>query len=454
MMDIIFSTGTKLATAIRQKQISSLEVLESHLDHIAKYNPKLNAIVTLYEEDARKRAKQADEALVHGELWGPLHGVPVTLKNLHSVSGMLSPWAGHPDYANRIPTEDSAMPAKLRQAGAIIMGLTNSHILANNIFGQTNNPWNVDRSPGFSSAGAAAAVASGLSPVDIGNDSLASILRPASFCGVFGMRPTEHRVSNAGGRVLGASHSWQLLTVSGPLTRSVEDLDLVLQVIAGPDGRDVDVPPMAWHEASSVKLQGLRIAWSHTFPQMPLAKDIHNAVESLASELNRLGAHIRQTMPEIDYIKEHTLAWQFIAFTWEDLYRSSGWVAQDVPPFRLDDLSKMVSQREELVRIWEQFFTQWDVFLCPVGMHTAGLHTDTEPVIDGKVYSSEEISPSTESISPLTGLPSITVPVGLDTQGLPIGIQLIGRRWEDERLLAIAKVVAQITGDFRKPPGY
>jgi len=454
MKDIIFSTVTALARAIREKQVSTMEVLEAHFAHIAKYNPQLNAVVTLYEEAARERAKQADDALARGEVWGPLHGVPVTLKNLHSVAGMPSPWGGHPNFANRIPTEDSAMPAKLRQAGAVFMGLTNVHILDNNIFGQTNNPWDVKRSPSGSSAGSAAAVAAGLSPLDIGSDSLASILRPASFCGVFGMRPTEHRVSNAGGKVFGTPHTFQLFTVSGPLTRSAEDLELALRVISGPDGRDMGVPPIPWREAAEVTLRGLRIAWSYTFPKMPLAKDIHDAIESLVAELARSGAYVKQAMPELDYMKGHDLAWHFIRLTWEDLMREMGWIAQDAPPLRLDDFYKAVVQREESVRIWEQFFTQWDVFICPVWMHTANLHTDTAPVVDEKAYTWEEVSPSAESISPFTGLPSVVLPVGLDSQGLPIGIQLIGRRWEDERLLAISKLVSQVSGGFRKPPGY
>jgi amidase len=454
MKDIIFSTATALACAIREKQVSAMEVLEAHLAHIAKHNPKLNAIVLLDEKGAKKRAREADKALARGEVWGPLHGVPVTLKDMHSVAGMLSPWAGHPDYANRIPTEDSAMPAKLRGAGAVILGLTNAHLLDNNIFGRTNNPWDVERSPSGSSAGSAAAVAAGLSPLDIGNDSLASILGPAIWCGVFGMRPTEHRLSNAGGKVFGTPHTWQPFTVSGPLARSVEDLELALQVISGPDGRDMDVPPIPWREATGVKLRGLRIAWSHTFPKMPLAKDIHDSIESLVAELARLGAHIEQTMPDLDYIKEHDLAWQFMRFTWEDLFRANSMMAQDEPPLRLDAFYKAVVQREELVRTWEQFFTQWDVFLCPVWVTTADLHTDTQAIVNGKAYTEQEVSPSAQSISPLTGLPSVVIPVGLDAQGLPIGLQLIGRRWQDERLLAIAKLASEAAGGFRKPPGY
>jgi amidase len=143
------------------------------------------------------------------------------------------------------------------------------------------------------------------------------------------------------------------------------------------------------------------------------------------------------------------VGWQFVVFTWGKFFG-----ANDEPPVKLDDFYKAVAQREKWVRIWEQFFTQWDVFLCPTTITTASLHTDTGPIVDGKAYTYEEVSISTYSFSPLTGFPSIAIPVGLDSQGLPIGLQLIGRRWEDERLLAIAKLVSEVTGGFRRPPGY
>lgn len=449
MAEIAFSTAVALAEAIRQKQLSSEEVLEAHLSHIATHNPQLNAIVVLYEKPARDRAKLADDSLKRGEVWGPLHGVPVTLKDLHSVVGLPSPWAGHPTYAKRVATEDCTVAARLRQAGAVIMGLTNAHFLENNIFGRTNNPWDLQRTPSGSSAGSASAVAAGLSPLDIGNDSLASILRPASYCGVFGMRPTEHRVSNAGDKVFGTQHIFQPFTVSGPLARSVEDLELALSVISGPDGRDMDVPPLQWRAVPTVKSQDLHISWSHTFPRMPLQKEIHDAVEDVVAKLTSLGVHLQQVMPELDYGREHSLAWQFMELTWEEIFRDQG---QDKPPLRLDAFYKAVGEREEFVRKWEIFFANWDAFLCPVWVQTAGLHTDKGHVIDGTVYRYEEVNPATESISPLTGLPSVVIPVGLDYQGLPICVQLIGRRWDDERLLAIARLISNATGGFRRPP--
>lgn len=454
MTDIIFSTATALAGAIRRKKVSAVEVLDAHLAHIAKHNPKLNAIVTLDKKGARKRAKEADGRLKRGEVWGPLHGVPVTLKDAHSVKGVRSTSGGFPEYAERVPIEDGAIPAKLRQAGAIIIGLTNVHAVERNIFGRTNNPWDLERSPNGSSAGSAAAVAAGLIPFDIGTDSLGSIIDPAAFCGVFGMRPTEHRVSNAGYKVYGTPHTWLPFTVQGPLTRSVEDLELALKVIAGPDGRDPDVPPLPWRSCPKVKWKDLRIAWAYTFPGMTVASDIRRAVESLAVALERKGVHTEQTVPKLDYVAEHKLGWQFMPYSWDELFRANGWISADTPPTTLSEFREAIYQREQFTRIWEQFFVQWDVLLCPATPTAATRHDEPELIIDGQKVPADESHSISGSISPLTGLPSVVMPVGLDSQGLPIGIQLIGRRWEDERLLAIASSVAEITGGFHRPSGY
>lgn len=454
MDNIIYSTITELAAAISNKQVSAVEVTEAHLARIARHNAAVNAVVVVYEDSARRRAKDADAALARGEVWGPLHGVPVTLKAHHSVGGLNSPWLCLPEFADRVAAVDSSVPAKLRAAGAVILGLTNAHAASDNIFGETINPWGHGRSPSGSSAGSAAAVAAGMSPLDIGSDGLASILRPAAFCGTFGMRPTEHRVSNAGLKALGVQRIFDPMTVCGPLARSVDDLALALRVISGPDGHDMSVPPIPWRHAEQASLSAVRIAWSHAFPKMPLAKDIFDAIEDLVAALARSGARIRQAIPQLDFVQAHHFAWQFIRQTADEIMRRVGMTPKDAPPLRLEDFLRSMHEREGYARAWSQFLDEWDVFLCPVWMHTASLLTDELPVVDGRKYEWDDVSPSCESISPLTGLPSVVIPVALDSQGLPIGVQLIGRRWGDERLLAIAEAVSRVAGGFRRPPGF
>jgi len=202
MKDIVFSSTTQLAAAIRAGGVSATEVLEAHLAQIATHNPALNAVVTMDAEQAHKRAREADEALARGEIWGPLHGMPFTLKDAHATAGMRTT-TGFPPL-DHVPHEDSTVTARLKTAGGILLGKTNVAMLladyqtANPIFGRTNNPWNVEHTPGGSSGGAAAALAAGMTPFDIGTDLSASIRIPAHFCGVCGLKPTEQHVPLTG----------------------------------------------------------------------------------------------------------------------------------------------------------------------------------------------------------------------------------------------------------------
>src|SRR5438067_4917109 len=202
-MDIVFSSTTQLAAAIRAGHVSATEVLQAHLAQIDARNPTLNAVITLDAERAYERAREADAALARGEYWGPLHGVPFTLKDAHATAGMRTT-TGFPPLANYVPKVDSTVTARLKAAGGILLGKTNVAMMladyqtTNPLFGRTNNPWNVERTPGGSSGGAAAALASGMTPFEIGSDLAGSIRIPAHFCGLFGLKPTENRVSLAG----------------------------------------------------------------------------------------------------------------------------------------------------------------------------------------------------------------------------------------------------------------
>src|SRR5262245_42504109 len=312
MTDIIFSTATALASAIREKQVSATEVLETHLEQIAAHNASLNAVITLHAEQARKRARQADQALARGELWGSLHGVPFTLKDAHATAGMRTT-TGFPALADYVPQEDSTVTARLKAAGGILIGKTNVAMMLadpgqsdNPIFGRTNNPWTVERPPGGSSGGAAAAVASGMTPFDIGTDLAGSIRIPAHFCGVFGLKPTEQRVSLDGlipG--LGGPRSVRIMSCIGPMARSVDDLALLYQIIAGPDGRDTEVQPVPVDDVPQLELKHLRIAYAPTFPGFPIAGGIRAAVEELAQQLSPFCAAVEEaTLPALDFNKE------------------------------------------------------------------------------------------------------------------------------------------------------
>ncbi len=447
MEDPAFANAHELAAAIREREISAVEALEVHLDRVRRYNPALNAIVTLDAEGARERAQEADDALARGEDWGPLHGVPITLEDCHATAGIRSTWGGHPSLAEHVPSEDSVVTARLKVAGAVMFGKTNGPEVwgPDGVFERTNNPWDLEHSPGGSSSGPGAALAAGLTPLDIGMDTLGSIQSPAHCCGVFGMRPTERRVSLKGGFFIDPILKFHIMSVAGPMARSVEDLRLALRLIAGPDHRDPSVPPLSWQDILAPAMPDLRVAWSPTLPGVPVLGETRAAVEELAGELGRRGAHVEQSLPELDFAEQNDFAQRTF-----DLIAGTFGAAE--PSASLDGYLTALHRRVTFVLAWERFFREWDAFICPVEPAVAERH-DEVVLVDGEpVTEAQRDIPSMSS--PVSGCPTVVIPLTLSHEGLPIGVQVVGRRWDDERLLAIAESLSEMTGGFRRPPGY
>jgi len=458
MMDIVFSSTAQLAAAIRAGHVSASEVLEAHLEQIATHNPTLNAVITLDARQARQQAREADEALARGEVWGPLHGVPFTLKDAHATAGMRTT-TGFPPLANFVPQEDSPVAARLKKAGGILIGKTNVHMMLadpaqtiNPIFGRTNNPWNSERTPGGSSGGAAAALAAGMTPFEIGTDLTGSIRIPAHFCGVCGLKPTEHRVPLTGlipG--LPGPRPIRIMSCIGPMARTVEDLALLFAIIAGPDGHDTDVEPVLVEEMPQLELQRLRIAFAPTFPSFPVAAEIREAGEEFAGRLAALGAVVEEAvLPQVDFQQELASAGALIgmmmgAFQPEEQER----------PTTLAHYLEALYRRDQSIAAWEQFFEKWDVLLCPPSMMTAFPHCEPgSPLhVDGQEVSYWMVS-AHSTVFNYTGHPAVVLPYQLDHDDLPIGIQLVGKRWDESRLLAIARALSEVTGACQRPPGY
>jgi amidase len=456
MTDINFYTATELAAAIRERRISSTEALNAHLAQIARHNPRLNAVVTLDEERARHRAHEADEATARGEVWGPLHGVPMTLKDGHSTAGMRTT-SGYAPLADYVPEDDGTVAARLKAVGAIITGKTNVSVLLGNIqsdnpiFGRTNNPWDVSRTSGGSSGGAAAALATGMTPLEIGSDLAGSIRIPSHFCGVYGLKTTEHRVSMHGhipdlpGEPRSHRHMWSI----GPMARNVADLALAYHIISGPDGHDPDVPPVPLIDKEGVRIDSLRIAWTPTFPGVPVMGAIRHALHNLASELDRLGARVEEQLPDINFgelAKTRVVLSRAVRLAFRP--------EEDEPPVSLTDYFTTLYKRDTFIATLERFFTEWDVLLCPVAMTTAFTHrpTDTPIEVDGEEVNYWRIIGHCAPFN-FTGHPSIVIPIGSDDEGLPIGVQIVGKRWGEDRLLDVAELITEVAGPFRKPPG-
>ena len=483
MNDLVFTTAQELARSIRQRQVSATEVLDAHLQQIARHNRALNAIVTLDEERARTRAREADAAMARGDLWGPLHGVPVTIKDSIETAGLRTT-SGFPPLAEYVPATDAPVVARLRAAGAIILGKTNLPTLAmdvqtdNPIFGRSNNPWNLTRTPGGSTGGGGAAVAAGLTPLEIGSDIAGSVRIPAHYCGIYTIKPTDHRVPVTGhipeppGAPRGVRHMPQL----GPLGRSVDDLILALGLIAGPDGRQWEVPPVPLEPAQHRALNELRFAWTDNFGGVSVSSDTKAALARFAGELQKLGSTVEFCpLAEFDF----ATAWE----TWGEVFQAE--VGSTMPPeaeaqfavqfgATLDADAPLVRgmahavnatmrqytaalmKRDALIAVMEQFLATWDVLLCPVTAGPAFPHCQprTPIAVDGGVVAYWTATAAYTTPFSLTGHPAVVLPMARSAEGLPIGLQVVGRRWGDMQLLAIARQLAEVIGPFQRPPGY
>lgn len=449
MTEGVFTPAHVLAEAIRRREVS-LEVVEAYLAQIARHNPDLNAIVTLDEDGARVKAQEADAALAQGEEWCPLHGLPITLEDAHSTSGMRTTWGGLALLADYVPEEDGTVAARLKAAGAILLGKTNGpEIWPDSVFARTNNPWDLAHTPGGSSAGVGAALAAGFTSLDVGLDTLSSIQKPSHYCGVYGMRPTEHRVPMSGVFVLDPARKFRVMSVAGPMARSVEDLRLALRVLAGPDGLGTHVSPVVWRDLERPKMAGLHGAWASEFPGSDTQDEIRTAVESLIRELAGEGAIVEQSMPEVNLIHQYKLGeelFDLLAGTFPEEPTTFSEEASVTPKERdfLEAYLTALHRRDEMIRAWNEFFTGWDVLIMPAGTNTAERH-------------GEELSVPREypyALSAVSGCPMVVIPAGVDNQGLPFGLQILARCWDDERLLDFAESLSELTGDFRRPSGY
>lgn len=458
MTNIVFATTKQVATAIREGQVSALEVLDAHLAQIEEHNPALNAIVTLDADGARQRAREADEALAGGDLWGPLHGVPFTLKDCHSTAGMRTT-AGFSPLADYVPEEDGTVARRIKEAGGILLGKTNVSVLLadiqsdNPIFGRTNNPWCLERTPGGSSGGAAAALASGMVPFEIGSDIGGSIRIPSHYCGLFGLKPTENRVSHAGHipDPPGLPRSVRIMASIGPMARSVEDLALLYQIVAGADGCDLEVPPLPIEEPAPVDLEELHIAFAPTFPGFPVATTIEESLKELAGELEPLCAAVEEAV----LLDEDLALAVSRARELTGMMIGAFGAQEKESPVCLAHYLQALHYRDQFILAWETFFRAWDALICPPSMVPAFRHCQTEsPLqVDGRTVDYWWANAHCKLFN-YSGHPAIVLPYKVDGDGLPIGIQVVGPRWGEARLLAIARALVEVTGEFRRPPGY
>ena len=307
-MNLVFATASQLARMIREGEVSSVEVSNAFLQQMEKHNSKINAIATLDAAKAKQRAVEADEALAKGEYWGALHGVPITIKDTFETKGLLTT-AGYKPLKDYIPDRNATVVERLRQSGAIILGKSNLAEMAsdfqssNELFGKVNNPWNLNYTPGGSSGGSAAAIAAGFSALDLGNDCSGSTRQPAHFCGVYGLMPTDRRISTAGHipEAPGMPKCIRQLMTVGSFARSIEDLELCLSLIYGADERQPDVQPVPLNIPKEKHLQDLKIAWSNGWSKMMPTSEISEKIQLVVNLLKPLCRELEQwSSPNFD----------------------------------------------------------------------------------------------------------------------------------------------------------
>jgi amidase len=426
-------SATKMAKAIKQKKISSEELVQIHLERIAEVNPKINAVFKL-NNDTLQAVKNADAALARGNSLGSLHGVPVSIKDWIDVAGL--PCAGGDvRYLERMPKEDATVVARLRQAGAIILGKTNV-FSDSEAYGKVFNPYNLEYSPTGSSSGEAALIASGGSPLGLGSDSGGSIRQPAHVCGIVGLKPSTGRVPLTG-------HFPPLVplndprTVIGPMARYVEDLALALPIIAGPDWRDSSVIPMPLGNQRKVELNKLKVAFYTQHASGGCSPDTLNVVHDVAEYLYETCAVVEEKLPpRIEEIFPITKDyWSRLESTDLDEWKSEG-------SSRLDGegVAKHLFEWNRFRRSMLGFIQNWDVIITPASESPALPHGVDYGSIDYTLAYS------------LTGYPCGVVRAGTSADGMPIGVQVVGQPWRDDVVLVVMQEIEEGFGGWQIPP--
>ncbi len=464
--DLCWLPATDLSTLIRAKQVSPVEVAEAILARVEHLNPVLNAFCTLTADLARRAAKEAEISVMKGEPVGPLSGVPVSVKDLIFIRGIRTT-GGSRIYADFIPEEDAIPVERLMAAGAVLLGKTNTPefghkaVADNPLFGITRNPWKLDLTPGGSSGGAGAAVAAGLGPLALGTDAGGSIRIPASFSGIYGFKPSFGRVPQYPG-----FPGWESLSHTGPMTRTVRDAALMLDVLAGPDDRDrhsLPVEPGSFLVACEAPVKGLSLAWSPDLGYAAVDPEVSRISEEAAAVFETLGCHVEAVDPGWENAEEifgPLVAAEIFAALADKL---DGWRDRMDPTLvRFIERGRAVtaveyiqasSRRTAYARGVHAFLGRFDLLLTPtVAVPPFAVGTVGPREVAGRVGSPLAWMPFTYPFN-LTGQPAASVPAGFTTDGLPVGLQIVGRRYADKTVLAAsAAFEAARPWTSRRPP--
>lgn len=455
---VYYKSVTELTRSIQAGEITSTELLNIYLNRIQKYNSDINAVVAMDTDAARARAAKADKALAQGQNWGPLHGLPMTVKDVFEVVGMPAT-SGDPELKDYIPNRNAIAVQRLIDAGAIIVGKTNVpyHALDiqsyNEIYGTTNNPWDLSRTPGGSSGGSAAALAAGLTPLELGSDLGGSVRFPAHYTGTFGHKPTFGIVPRYGhippmpGRVPQHMMPKVPLFVVGPLARTADDLELALKVLTTPSSGDESAHRPALLPPRRQQFSKYRVAAWFTDPysRSEIDTEILSILEQTIIKIRKAGLTVDEKARPDSVL--HRMNFIHVKIVEHLLSR----------PLPLPEW--VITEQKEIQSSWDAFFKKYDILLTPVSLTAAFPHDHEGTILTRELKVNGKKKDMINNmawtrIANVSGLPATVAPVGFSKSGLPVGIQIIGPRLEDLSTIAFARGLSNLVGGFVIPPGY
>ena len=483
MEDIAFSSAKQLAAQIRRRKIGCLELLEHYLKRVERHNPALNAVIAVDFPAAMKRARAADRALAKGEVWGPLHGVPMTIKESYDVAGMPTTW-GLPELRQNYPERNALAVDRYLAAGVTLFGKTNVPVMLadwqsyNEIYGTTNNPWDVTLSPGGSSGGGAAALAAGLTGIESGSDIGASIRNPAHYCGVFGHKPT-YGICPPNGHALPGRVAASDISVIGPLARSADDLAIALTAIVGPDEIDGAGYRLTLPAPRKTALRQFKVAVMLDDPNSEVDRELQDRLQALADFLAKKKVKVSDAArPDIDTSHAQRVYIALLRSATsgrqsDEAFRKSQEIASGLAPNDESYFARMtrgnvlphrdwLSLNEERHRMrlkWAEYFKEYDLLLCPAAASAAQPHDHKGERYERTIAVNGKRVPATDQLfwagySGLAYLPSTVAPIGLAKSDLPVGVQIVGPQYGDRTCIAFASLIEREFGGFAPPPAF
>ncbi|SEI11868.1 aspartyl-tRNA(Asn)/glutamyl-tRNA(Gln) amidotransferase subunit A [Methylobacterium sp. 275MFSha3.1] len=454
--DIIFSDATRLAELVRTKQLSPVEVVKAHLDRIEAVDPKVNAIVTVAEE-ALAAAKEAEAAVMAGQDLGPLHGVPFTVKDSIDTAGVLTQ-RGSPIFKGRTPDADATSVARMKKAGGILLAKTNLPEFSywiesdNLLSGRSNNPWDLDRTPGGSSGGESAAIAAGMSPLGLGTDLAISVRGPAAQTGIVSLKATHGRVPMTGIWPRAPRRFWHV----GPMARSIRDLALAFSQLAGPDGQDAFATSTVPFDAGVTSDRKLRVGWIVGPGFGPIDTQVAATVKAAAEALKDEGHHVEEVrIPALErdfaldvfnklHVMEMKPAFREAVAGHEDQMYKMAKTMLSLPDTSVEDYVAAEQAAERLRDGYAAYFRNFDVLLTPVLPVPAHKHGIQELVVNGETVDLTYLQGATVPLN-VTGLPGLSMRFGTSREGLPINVQLVGSWQAETTLLRAASVLEAVS---------